>query len=73
MVGVYDQSAGVPGTLPLYLDSTLVGSGPIAGGLTLNAFVNNNNWMGRSQWPDPVFDGTINELAIGKALDPPLP
>jgi hypothetical protein len=26
--------------------------------------VDNNNWLGRSQWPDPVFDGLFNEFRI---------
>ncbi|HEX2748875.1 MAG TPA: LamG domain-containing protein [Verrucomicrobiales bacterium] len=64
LVTVYDQSGGVPGTISFYLDNALVGTGPIAGGLDLNTFTNNNNWLGRSMWPDPVFDGLINEVGI---------
>ena len=30
----------------------------------LNTFTNNNNWIGRSQWNDPVFDGLFNELRL---------
>jgi hypothetical protein len=64
VVGVFNQAGGLPGTLTLYLDGNLVSTGPMVGGLNLNTFTNVNNWIGRSPWPDPVFDGMINELSI---------
>ena len=64
LVGVFDQSAGTPGSLTLYLDGAFVSSNSIAPGLDLNTFTNNNNWLGRSMWPDPIFDGMINEVGI---------
>jgi hypothetical protein len=32
--------------------------------INLNTFINNNNWLGRSQWPDPLFDGHFDEFRI---------
>jgi hypothetical protein len=67
VVGTYDQndtSAGPNGTGTLYRDGALVGSFGLPTGLDLNTFTNNNNWLGRSQWPDPVFDGSYNEFRI---------
>jgi hypothetical protein len=70
VVSVYDQSGGLPGTVTLYVDGALVGSAPIATGLNVGAMPDNNNWMGRSQWNDPVFDGSYDELRIyDTALD----
>jgi hypothetical protein len=76
IVSVFDQSGGLPGTVSMYVDGLLIGSAPIAGNnnptppngyLDLANFVNNNNWLGRSQWPDPIFDGFINEFRIHNA------
>jgi Concanavalin A-like lectin/glucanases superfamily len=70
IVSVFDQSGGLPGTMTMYVDGLLIGSAPIAGNAAPNGFLNlatmtdNNNWLGRSQWPDPFFDGTINEFRI---------
>ena len=67
VVAVYDQSAGQPGTFRFYVNGTLIGSNPIAGAghsLNLASFPDNNNWLGRSQWNDPAFDGSYDELAI---------
>jgi hypothetical protein len=67
VVGTYDQndtSAGANGTLKLYRNGALLGQAPIPAGLTLNTFTNNNNWLGRSQWGDPVFDGSYNEFRV---------
>lgn len=50
------------GTERLYLNGTDVGANEIAGDLTLLSDV--NNWLGRSQWGDSLFDGSINELRI---------
>jgi hypothetical protein len=67
IVGTYDHndtSAGPNGTLKLYLNGGLIGAAPIVPGLDLRTFVNNNNYVGRAQWPDPIFDGLFNELRI---------
>jgi hypothetical protein len=68
LVAVLDQSGALPGTVTLYVDGVNVGTSPIAGGagnaLNLKTFTNINNWIGRSQWPDPVFDGFVNEFRV---------
>jgi MYXO-CTERM domain-containing protein len=70
IVSVYDQSGGLPGTVTMYVDGALIGSSPIAGDAAPNGFLNlgamtdNNNWLGRSQWPDSVFDGWYDEVRI---------
>jgi len=70
IVSVFDQSGGLPGTVTMYVDGLLIGSAAIAGNAAPNGFldlatmVNNNNWLGRSQWPDSIFDGVINEFRI---------
>jgi hypothetical protein len=77
IVSVFDQTGGLPGTVTMYVDGVLIGSAPIAGNagpegyLNLAAMNDNNNWLGRSQWPDPIFDGFINEFRIhDSALTP---
>jgi hypothetical protein len=70
LVSVYDQSGGLPGTVTLYVDGALVGSAAIATGLNIGTMTDNNNWLGRSQWNDPVFDGSYDEFRIyNTALD----
>jgi hypothetical protein len=67
LIGTYDQndlSAGTNGTFKLYNNGALVGAAGISPSLNLNTFVNNNNWLGRSQWGDPLFDGQFNELRL---------
>jgi hypothetical protein len=67
IVGTYDQndtSAGTNGTFKLYRNGALIGAAAIPPNLNLNTYTNNNNWIGRSQWPDPVFDGLFNELRL---------
>lgn len=67
VVGTYDEndtSASPDGTLRLYQDGVLIGSAGLPPNLDLNTFTNDNNWIGRSQWPDSVFDGLFNELRI---------
>jgi hypothetical protein len=70
IVSVFDQTGGLPGTVTMYVDGVLIGTAPIAGNagpegyLNLAAMNDNNNWLGRSQWPDPIFDGFINEFRI---------
>ncbi|MBN1853929.1 MAG: PEP-CTERM sorting domain-containing protein [Pirellulales bacterium] len=73
VVAVYNHNnprsmttAGSNGTMSLYLDGNLVGHGPIHPDINLRSGSLNdvNNWLGRSQWPDPVFDGSFNEFRI---------
>jgi hypothetical protein len=59
-----DTSAGANGTFKLYRDSALIGSAALPPTFNLNTFTNINNWIGRSQWNDPLFDGLFNELRI---------
>jgi hypothetical protein len=69
VVAVYDHtntSGGTNpnGTMSLYLQGALVGTGAIHPDTNLRNPTDNNNWLGRSQWPDPVFDGSYNEFRI---------
>ncbi|BBO34655.1 hypothetical protein PLANPX_4267 [Lacipirellula parvula] len=64
LVTVYDQSGGLPGTITLYVNGKLAGTNPMAAGFNLSTLVDNNIWLGRSQWPDSIFDGKINELRV---------
>ena len=64
LVSIFDQSGGLPGTVSLYVDGTFIGSNPIAAGLSIGAMTDNNNWLGRSQWPDSLFDGWYDEVRI---------
>ena len=67
VVAVYDHtdpSAGANGTMTLYLDGGLIGTNEIHADIDLPTMVDNNNWLGRSQWNDPVFDGSYNEFRI---------
>jgi hypothetical protein len=68
IVGTYDANettaARPNGTFRLYRDGILLGTGALPPNLPLNTFTNNNNWLGRSQWNDPVFDGQFNEVRL---------
>jgi hypothetical protein len=67
VAAVYDKNntaAGPGGTMSLYLNGGLIGTGIIDPLFDLTTLNDNNNWLGRSQWPDPVFDGTFNEFRI---------
>jgi hypothetical protein len=57
-----DTTAGPNGTASLYLNNGPPATAQISGFLDL--VVDNNNWVGRSQWPDPLFDGFVHELRI---------
>jgi hypothetical protein len=57
-----DPTAGPNGTAKLYLNNsapTMATIQPI-----LDAINDNNNWLGRSPWPDALFDGLIDEFRI---------
>ena len=47
----------------MYVDGAEIGSGVVPN-LTLGEMNDNNNWLGRSQWPDPAFNGSYNEFRI---------
>jgi hypothetical protein len=64
LVTVYDQTAGLPGTISLYVNGAHIGTNPMAAGFDLSTLNDNNIWIGRSQWPDSLFDGKVNELRI---------
>ena len=67
VVAVYDhtdESEGDNGSMHLYLDGEYQGSNQIHPDMDLLDFEDDNNWLGRSQWPDPTFDGSYNEFRI---------
>ena len=57
-----DPTAGANGTASLYLNN----GAPVTAEIRplLDQVVDNNNWLGRSQWPDTLFDGSIDEFRI---------
>ena len=57
-----DSTAGPNGTGRLYLNGAEVASAEIA--TFLDTLTDVNNWLGRSQWPDPLYDGAIDEFRI---------
>jgi hypothetical protein len=74
-----DTTLGPGGTMRLYLNNDEVNigdpgqfgqtqggvpAGAIAPGFDFNNLVDNNNWLGRSQWNDPVFTGRYNEFRV---------
>jgi hypothetical protein len=46
----------------LFVDGQLVATGPIA--IPLDIIPDVNNWLGRSNWPDPYFNGLFDEFRI---------
>jgi hypothetical protein len=77
VVGVWDKNntnggANPGGTMALYLNGVNIlpgspmvnGSNAIRPDFNLNDLNDEDNWLGRSQWPDPVFDGLYNEFNI---------
>ncbi len=69
IVAVYDKNntsggANPGGTMNLYLQGVPVATGSIDPLLDLNTLPDVNNWLGRSQWGDPIFDGLYNEFSI---------
>lgn len=52
----------VTGQVSLHLNGQKVASGPLL--YTLSELPDVNNWLGRSQWPDPGFNGSYNEFRI---------
>jgi len=67
LVSIFDQSGGLPGTITVYRNGALMGTAAIAANLDLKTFapaVDNNIWVGKSQWPDSLMTGSVNELRI---------
>jgi hypothetical protein len=67
MVAVYDQTntaAGPDGTVSLYVNNGSAVTAAIPPGMFLDLINDNNNWLGRAQWGDPLFDGLIDEFRI---------
>ncbi|WP_428305734.1 LamG domain-containing protein [Lacipirellula sp.] len=67
MVAVFDHTnitAGPNGTLTLYVNNGTPVTAAIPTGIDLTQLNDNNNWLGRAQWPDPLFDGLIDEFRI---------
>jgi hypothetical protein len=58
---------GSNGTMSLYVNGALIGHGPIHPHIDIRTFADVNNWLGRSQWPDPLFDGSYDEFRIYNA------
>lgn len=57
------------GTMKLYLNGDLNGGDatPTIGGLAIadiSNILDHNNWLGRSPWPDSLYQGTIDEFNI---------
>jgi hypothetical protein len=55
---------GSNGTMSLYVNGALVGHGAIHPDINIRTFADVNNWLGRSQWGDPLFDGSYDEFRI---------
>lgn len=64
LVVVIDQTGGLPGTVDLYVEGSHVGQADVAAGLDFTSMVDNNNWLGRSQWGDPSFNGSYDEFRM---------
>ncbi len=56
---VHDDVAGI---VKVYINGTIIGA--YAAPAMLNEFIDNNVWLGRSQWGDPLYTGSYNELRI---------
>lgn len=52
------------GTMKLYWNGEYVGSQYIVPYIDLTNFEDVNSWIGRANWNDPLFDGTVNEFTI---------
>jgi hypothetical protein len=80
VVAVYDKTdttKGPGGSMYLYRNGVLLtnttggANGSIGEGFDLNNISDEDAWLGRSQWPDPVFDGSYNEFSVyDHALSP---
>jgi hypothetical protein len=63
MVAVFDD---VNDLQRLYIDGQAaeVGTLPLRASFSLSGLQDINNFLGRAQWPDPLFDGLFNEFRI---------
>lgn len=66
-----DTTAGEFGTTKLYLNKQLVGTAPVADQFDVSnngngtaGLLDNNNWFGRAQFNDPLFDGLYDEIRL---------
>ncbi|MBE0536294.1 MAG: hypothetical protein IH624_11550 [Phycisphaerae bacterium] len=59
MIGSWDN-----GSYDLYINGVKVNSTPQVANMKLSDINDLNNWIGRSQWIDPLFRGSVNELRI---------
>ncbi len=50
----------------LYIDGQFIASGPVS--VALKSIRDVNNWLGRSNWPDPFFSGSFNEFRIYEGI-----
>jgi hypothetical protein len=77
VVATYDKNntssgANPGGTMALYLNGVNVlpgqpnvnGGNAIPEGFNPNDFNDEDNWLGRANWNDPLFDGSYNEFSI---------
>jgi hypothetical protein len=60
IVAVWD---GENSTASLYVNGQLIARDTDLH-VVLSLITDDNNWLGRSQWPDAMFDGGLNELRI---------
>lgn len=56
---VHDDIAGI---VKIFINGTIIGA--YKAPAMLNEFIDNNVWLGRSQWGDPLYCGSYNELRI---------
>lgn len=63
IVVVYDVTEKIS---KLFLDGQLLRTGTVT--IPLKDIKDVNNWLGRSNWPDPYFGGSINEFRIYEEL-----
>lgn len=59
-----DFTGGFDGTARFYIDNAAPIVGGIAAGLFLDTINDVNNYIGRAQWPDALFDGLVDEVRI---------
>jgi hypothetical protein len=71
LVSVFDQSGGLPGSITVYRNGSLMGTAPISANLDLKTFLranatggDHNVWLGRSQWPDSLAEASYDEVRI---------
>jgi hypothetical protein len=61
-VAVVIDDAGDETTMSVFVDGLSVGTAAFAG--HLSGIDDVNNWLGRSQFPDPEFQGSLHEFRI---------